>query len=152
MASEAEVRRERLLPKGVPRYVRCYDNGGGSPWFCRPCLTFQDEPKAPGQCPECGSKLLPVTGGSFDRYTVVFSGRYRKAGEWFQYLAMNARPCHPQGFGQHGEHRTQIDAPSGFPPQIGDLSRFGARRIPFHKLPEECQQLALRDYRAIWGL
>lgn len=143
------------MPEGIPKYLRVYDNGGGDNYFCRPCLTFQDEPRAPGQCPECGGKLLPVTGGSFDRYTVVFSGRYKKPGEWFQYLAMNARPCHPQGFGQHGHTDNQpcdCRPGSGWPPPVGGKSHWGSRRITWAQLPQACQKLVLSDYKAIWDI
>lgn len=74
------ARTARLMPAGVPRYVRCYDNGGTS---------------APG--------------GTIDRYTVLFTGRNsgqridRNGHRLFQCLAMNAAPFHPQGFGQHCE-------------------------------------------------
>ncbi len=27
---KAKQRKERLMPKGIPRYIRCYDNGGKS--------------------------------------------------------------------------------------------------------------------------
>jgi len=40
------TRADSLMPAGIPRYVRCYDNGG------------TDKP-----------------GGSSDRYTVVYTGR-----------------------------------------------------------------------------
>jgi hypothetical protein len=110
-----------LLPNGLPRYVRCYDNGGVD------------------------------MGGSFDRYTVVFTGRYRGKG-WFQYLAMNSAPFHPQGFGQHGENITQIDVnASGFAPAIGRKNHLG-KRIPFSELPPDCKNLVLKDYRNIWSL
>jgi hypothetical protein len=135
-------RRKSLLPGGVPRWVRCYDNGGKT----------------------------------IDRYTVVFCGRYQsklwKDGRTtelrpgyqgrlesfprpavFNYLAMNAAPFHPQGFGQHGETR---DHPCdvnrwGFAPMVGRKCHLG-RRIPFADLPEDCRKLVLRDYCELWGL
>lgn len=49
-------RKDQLLPGGVPKYIRCYDNGG------KTC----------------------------DRYTVVFTGRYRhKTGGSFLYVGMS---------------------------------------------------------------
>lgn len=103
-------RRQRFMPGGVPRLVRCYDNGGES----------------------------------IDRYTVVFTGRYRKGtADEFVYLAMNERPFHPQGFGQHGFSRDQIDRP-----RSGHLGR----RIKFEELPADCQQCSLRTYRELWDL
>ena len=103
-------RRQRLLPDGEPRYVRCYDNGGRSA----------------------------------DRYTVVFTGRYRRErDDEFMYLAMNDRPFHPQGFGQHGWSKSQIDRPSG---------RHLGRRIRFKELPPDCQRAVLNSYQTLWNL
>jgi len=92
----------------IPRYIRCYDNGGES----------------------------------FDRYTVVFTGKRARPAS-FPYLGMSAHPFQPQGFGQHGEGKGYfIDRPSG-----GHLGR----RTSFDKLPEDCQRLVLSDYRDLWG-
>lgn len=108
---------ETLLPGGKPKHVRVYDNGGRS----------------------------------IDRYTVVFTGNYRtlglKRGErpqmWHQVLAMNARPTHPQGFGQHLKYQEIIDYPT-----YGHLGK----KIKFDDLPEECQSVVLADYKVLWGL
>lgn len=52
-------------------------------------------------------------GQSADRFTVVFTGRYRKkTGGDFMYLGLSANPYHPMGFGQHGFSSIQIDRPS----------------------------------------
>jgi len=105
-----EERRNRLLPNGVPRYVRCYDNGGET----------------------------------FDRYTVVYTGRYRhKTGGVFWYVGMSSNPFHPQGFGIHGELYSQIDRPT-----YGHLGK----KIKFENLPENCQKLVLSDYADLWDL
>lgn len=112
-----------LLPGGVPRWVRCYDNGGAD------------------------------AGGSIDRYTVVFIGQTsRKCGE-FPYLAMNSAPFHPQGFGQHGATQDKPCDTNrwGFAPALGRKCHLG-RRIRFEDLPEDCRKLVLHDYREIWGL
>lgn len=98
----------RLMPAGVPRYVRAYDNGGAS----------------------------------VDRYTVLFTGRaadrrWKDGAYYYQALAMNAAPFHPQGFGQHCE------CPDG--------AHLG-KRISFAALPEDCRKLVLQDYREIWRL
>jgi hypothetical protein len=96
--------------------------------------------------------------GPADRYTVVYTGRYRKpmgAGEglsWFQHVGMSALPFHPQGVGQHGESPQQIDVNEwGFAPAMGRKNHLG-RRIPFKQLPPDCRTLVLSDYRAIWNL
>lgn len=103
-------RTERLMPGGVPRYVRCYDNKGASA----------------------------------DRYTVVFTGRYRhKTGGEFWYVGMDAYPFSPQGIGMHGTNRNQIDRPTS--------SHLG-RKIKFESLPEDCQKLILSDYMYLWDI
>jgi len=114
-----------LFSNSIPKYVRCYDNGGESA----------------------------------DRYTVVYTGRYRKPmGDgsgglsWFQYVGMSALPFHPQGVGMHGEHSQQIDVNKwGFAPAMGRKNHLG-KRILFAKLPPDCKRLVLQDYKAIWGL
>ena len=79
-----------------------------------------------------------------DRYTVVFTGRYRHlTGGSTWYVGMSAHPFHPQGFGQHGESPMPIDRPT---------SRHLGKRIPFAALPEDCRKLVLDDYRYLWTL
>lgn len=132
------ARYARLVPKGVPRWLRVYDNGG------------TDEPN-----------------GSFDRYTVVFSGRASVErggkdylGPWqYPYLGMSESPFHPQGFGQHG-HTDNQPADTmrhgkgggwAWPPAIGRKCHLG-RRIKFTDLPKDCQRCAWQDYAAIWQI
>jgi len=107
-------RAERLVPNGVPRYIRCYDNGGAD-----------------------------AKNGSFDRYTVVFTGRYtHKTNGAFWYVGMSGNPFHPQGFGQHGETNHQpCDRPS-----YGHLGK----KIKFEDLPKDCQKLVMDDYLYLW--
>jgi hypothetical protein len=104
-------RKASLLPDGVPKWVRCYDNGGAS----------------------C------------DRYVVVFThAQSFYTPRWFPYVAMSARPFHPQGFGQHGENEhTPVDRPN-----YGHLGK----KITFKDLPPDCQRLVLRDYKDYWRL
>lgn len=127
MNKKTANRIKSLLPNGLPKCVRCYDNGGESA----------------------------------DRYTVVYTGKYRTIGTkrggervngWFQYVGMSAEPFHPQGVGMHGEHPQQIDVnKSGFAPAIGRKCHLG-KRIPFVELPLDCKTLVMRDYRELWGL
>ena len=104
-----DERMQSLLPNGMPKYVRCYDNGGKT----------------------------------FDRYTVVFTGRYKKLGRYFEYLGMSAQPFHTQGFGQHGESTKPIDRPT--------YSHLG-KKISFNDLPEDCKECVLQDYKENWNL
>lgn len=81
-------------------------------------------------------------GESIDRYTVVFTGCYRRqTGGSFLYLAMNSAPFHPQGFGQHGESDSSIDRPAS--------SHLG-KRVPFASLPDDCRKLVVSDYCNLW--
>lgn len=112
IATDRKAQRgERLMPGGIPRYVRCYDSGGEMA----------------------------------DRYTVVFTGRYRhNTGGAYLYLGMSAHPFHPLGFGCHGESENgPIDRPT---------SRHLGKRIPFSALPKDCQTLVLSDYCEIWEI
>lgn len=88
--------------------VRCYDNGG-----------------------------VDKVGGTVDRFTVVYTGRYRRyTGGEQQYVGMSTNPFSPQGFGQHGSSRTGIDRPA--------YSHLG-KRIAFTDLPKDCQRLVQTD-------
>lgn len=110
MQSE-KVRVERLMPGGIPRHIRCYDNGGET-----------------------------------DRYTVVFTNVGRFCPELrggALYLGMSTHPFHPQGFGQHGESRDQIDRPK--------YAHLG-KKIRYVDLPPDCRKLVRTDYVAYWEL
>jgi len=143
------------MPGGVPKYVRVYDNGSHYESFCRKCFEFSSGGGA--RCPvkECGHRLLPAGKGTFDRYTVVFTGRFKGRCGRAHYVGMSCHPFHPQGFGQPGEAELNFDAPGGFPPKIGDKARWGdgdSRRIPYQLLPDDCQKLVRSDYMEIWGI
>lgn len=113
-----------LAPDMVPRWLRVYDNDGRS----------------------------------FDRYTAVFTGRAApmkvpgRANQW-PYLGMSERPCHPQGFGQHGhtDHQPCDVNEHGWAPAVGRKNHLG-KRIEFADLPEDCRRLVFDDYIAIWRL
>ncbi len=111
------------MPSGVPRWIRIYDNDGES----------------------------------IDRFSVVFTGRFPKDhgpyGTEHPYLAMNAAPFHPQGFGQHGSTwNSPADTKDGkWAPAVGRKCHLG-RRIEWEDLPEDCQTFVLDNYRAIWSI
>ena len=118
------TRTARLMPNGIPRYARCYDNGGTS--ADRYTVIFSGRAakmRAPGY-----------------------------ADQW-PYLAMSESPYHPQGVGMHG-HTDNFPADVnkwGFAPAIGRKCHLG-RRIAFSALPADCQKAALADYKDIWKL
>jgi hypothetical protein len=127
MSKAKDERRRRLLPDGVPKYVRVYDNGG-----------------------ETADRYSVVFTGRYEKGTP-------KDGKWFSYLAMSGSPFHPQGIGIHGSTQHQpadtIDGEGGWkwPPAIGRKCHLG-KRIRFEDLPEDCRRLTLSDYGEIWGL
>lgn len=83
-------------------------------------------------------------GASFDRYTVVYTGNYRRTPRCqHQYVGMSENPFHPQGFGQHGESDDVIDYPS--------YKHLG-KKIKWEDLPPNCQKLVIQDYMEIWQL
>lgn len=123
------ARKEKLMPGGIPRWLRCYDNGG-----------------------------VDVPGGACDRYTVVFTGqaaanKRQGAPDQWPYLAMSGSPFHPQGFGQHGhsDHRPCDVNKSNWAPAVGRKNHLGTR-ITFADLPKDCQDLVVQDYVTIWSL
>jgi hypothetical protein len=75
--------------------------------------------------------------GPMDRYTVVYLDDVYPNGK-VDYLAMNAYPFHPQGFGQHGEMDLNAVAYKG---------RGGAfaRRMKFEDLPDDCKRAVKQD-------
>jgi len=116
--NKAIERRERLIPNGIPRYIRCYDNGGET----------------------------------FDRYTVVYTGNYRRyitielertRPRYYQSIGMSANPFDPQGFGLHGESNAPIDRPK--------YSHLG-KKIKFEQLPDACKKAVMNDYVENWDI
>lgn len=114
-----------LLPGGVPRWIRAYDNGGESADRFTVCYTGR-----------------AGTIRSADRYHV--SALYR---------AMSADPYAPQGVGLFCESKDRhCDvSKAGFAPAMGRKCHLG-KRIPFAALPEDCRRLVLSDYRELWRL
>jgi hypothetical protein len=128
MNKKTASRIKSLLPNGLPRYVRCYDNGGKT--FDRFTVVFS------GNYRSIPNRRCRAKNGPLD----------------FQNVGMSESPFHPQGFGQNGESERQIDVnKSGFAPAMGRKNHLG-KRIPFVELPADCQTLVLNDYRTIWGL
>lgn len=120
-----------LMPGGVPRWIRCYDNGGD-----------------------------PETGGSGDRYTVVFTGAAcaKACGGEHPYRAMSDAPYHPLGTGLWcSDEWRAVDCYGKdgkryvWPPAIGRKCHLGTR-IRFEDLPEDCRRLVLDDYLDVWNL
>jgi len=81
-------------------------------------------------------------GKTFDRYTVVFTGRYKKRmSNEFIHLGMSDHPFHPLGFGQHGYSDDHIDRPT--------YSHLG-KPMKWEDLTEDCQKCVWQTYNLIW--
>jgi hypothetical protein len=70
-------------------------------------------------------------GKSVDRYTVVFLDRPELGRGMYEALAMDERPFHPQGFGQHC---------------ISAAGKHLGERIEFSDLPDDCKKLVMREF------
>lgn len=90
-------------------------------------------------------------GDTADRYTVIFTGRY-KGREGCNYVGMSETPTSPLGFYQHSWHPDAIDLDRwGYAPKVGQKCHLG-KRIEFQELPEECQKLIAQEYRELWNI
>ncbi len=71
-------------------------------------------------------------GTTFDRYTVYYGGRgtINHSNGLRLCVGMSEHPCHPQGFGQHGE---------------GQPGRHNGRRITLAELPADCRRAVEGD-------
>ncbi len=123
--SPAGRRWHTLMPAGVPRWVRYYDNEGRSADRYTAVFT---------------GRQAAMSGGG-------------RVPDQYPYLAMSGSPFHPQGVGMHGHtDYSPCDALGGkWPPAIGRKNHLGTR-IKFEDLPPDCQRLVMGDYMAIWKL
>lgn len=134
MTKTEQARRERLMPNGIPRWIRCYDDGGGADRYTvvYTGLYHNRGKHGRGGCGGCGGMR-----GIRPHY----------------YVGMSEQPFHPQGIASHEESLYKaIDVNiSGFAPAIGRKCHLG-KRIMFLDLPKDCQTLVLSDYREIWSI
>jgi hypothetical protein len=121
-------RLENLMPGDIPRWIRCYDNGG-----------------------ETADRYTVVFSG---RTAVEVA---QDGSRWYPYLAMSESPYHPQGVGIHGSNPGQPcdtcreDRGYSWPPALGRKCHLGTR-IGFKDLPPDCQEIVIQDYKEIWRL
>src|SRR4051812_8413503 len=71
-----QERTQALMPNGVPRYIRIFDNQGKT--FDRYTVIFTKK-------------------------SITDKESRKHYGQLFMYVGMSENPFHPQGFGQHGE-------------------------------------------------
>ena len=98
-------------------------------------------------------RIYDNKGATLDRYTVVFLSPDR----WQHYAQMGVKPCGAFGTLNHDVHRWPIDETkpdgtrNGTPPAVGRSHAWLGRRIRFNDLPAECQEVVLKDYKALWA-
>jgi hypothetical protein len=81
-------------------------------------------------------------GESADRYTIIFSGNYRKNTDGvFWYIGCSENPFSPIGVGSVGESNTQIDTPS-----YGHLGK----KVKYDTLPINVKSYIISVYCDIW--
>lgn len=90
-----------------------------------------------------GVRCYDNGGDTADRYTVVYTGRYRHLmNGHLLYVGMSNHPFHPQGVGMHAQSLDYIDN-RGYG-QLGGYAHLG-RRIDFDQLPPDCKKLVMSD-------
>lgn len=129
MMNRLSERRNRLMPGGVPRYIRCYDFGEGAGDRYTVCFT--------------GKAGVERAEGYLPHYS---------------YRAMSGNPFHPLGIGlwcsNEGQPCDTIKPGKPgwhWPPAIGGKCHLGVR-IKFDDLPEKCRELVVSDYEEIWQI
>ena len=86
-----------------------------------------------GDCPK-GVLAILDDPRTIDRYTVIYADVFEGH---VSYVAMNAAPFHPQGFGQHGEMTTWQAARYRYANKH--------RYAKWSSLPEDCKKLVRQD-------
>jgi len=120
-----QERIDRLMPNGIPRWIRVWDSG--SKKNNRYTVVYTGRYRQRGLSRHSCTKEWPLS-----RYVRMTSGIY-----------------------QHGVSRTIIDCPSGFAEKMGRKCRHKpalGRRIRFQDLPDDCQKVVLNDYCDIWNI
>jgi hypothetical protein len=113
---------ENLLPGGIPKWIRVYDNGGES--YDRYTVIYSHSQSFGnrGWVPYVGMSANPFHPQGFGQH-----GEYRTVD-----LVEGMKP------GQ-------------WPPKIGRKGNLGTR-IRFEDLPADCQRLVMQDYCDYWSL
>jgi hypothetical protein len=127
MNKTTNARIKALLPGGIPRWVRVYDNGGESADRYTVVFTGRyDKGPRPGR----EFSYLAMSGAPFHPQGVGLHG------------STENRPAD-----------VTLEGPSGYrwPPALGRKCHLGTR-VSFTSLPADCQQLALQDYIALWDI
>lgn len=124
-AAEAAKRMARLAPNGVPRWIRCYDNGGESGDRYTAVFT--------------GAACVRACGGEYP-YRAMSGDPFHPQGIGLWCSDRN-RPV--DCYGKDGRY--------AWPPAVGRKCRLG-RRIRYEDLPADCRKLVMSDYMDVWNL
>lgn len=122
--SKSTDRADRLMPGGVPRYVRCYDNGGLT--ADRYTVVYTGRYNKDGGFVYLGASENPTHPqgvgyhGSQNLYPIDVTPKRNGASRW--------------------------------PPVIGRKHPTLGRRIAFTDLPAEVQAVVIDDYKKLWEL
>ncbi len=105
-------------------------------------LEIQDDGKIKSTMAPVWIRVYDNGGESADRYTVVFTGNY-PGRNGCDYVSLSADPTSILGVCMHGWHDKFIDRPTYI--HLG-------KSIKFKDLPEDCQNLVLKDYQILWDI
>lgn len=129
MSASKVAREGRLLPGGVPRWVRVYDDAEWSPAVFIVVFT--------GKVSHEGDE------GS-------------RSARFYPYIMLGEEPTtEPQACENKGQPiDTTREYRNGWfwPPAIGRKHYNLGKRIAFTDLPAACQKIALETYRELWGI
>ena len=124
--SETISRRQRLLPGGIPKWVRIYDLGENGGCADRYTVVFSHTQSF---YPRGFYPYLAMSGAPFHPQGVCLHGETTEG------------PCDTLIRGRSRR----------WPPAVGRKCHLGLR-IGFMDLPEDCRKAALASYIAYWGL
>lgn len=126
MNKKQHARIESLMPNGIPKYIRIYDNSGTEN--------------------ETADNFTVVFSGNYRKR--LPDGRFDC---WIQVIGMGSTPFSPLGVCMHSEYEHPIDTVNGWTIPIGRSNHLG-KRINFTDLPKDCQKVVRDDYMDIWKL
>lgn len=121
-AERIAKRRESLMPGGIPRWIRVYDNEGESADRYTVIYTHAHSFGLKGWVPYLGMSAAP-----YHPQGIGLHGEMRQ--------------------GDMVEGRKRGD----FPPAIGRKGNLG-RRIRFQDLPDDCKRAVVDDYAGYWNI
>lgn len=123
MTKTQAKRKERLMPNGIPRWIRVYDLGETA--IDRYTVVFSKK----SIC-ENRPYWYSVLGMSVNPFSPIGFGQHSE----YEYLIdtwKNGKYC--------------------WPPAMGRKCHLGIR-MPFEQLPEDCKKFVIKDYKELWEI